>query len=374
MGKDPVLWKRDEHTKAKHELLLAFFNKWVSVHSGFFANQSGGGLVRIYDGFAGPGMYLEGESGSPLILMRALCTNANLYERWAPVRYDLHFVEKDRARAEMLEGKLRDFEEAMRKRGPGWSETVKWSVTCGRYEENVPEPVDEPSALFLFLDPFGYSQAPMTLTQDLVQQPKSDTLIFLPLSFVHRFAGREGQDVALDRFFGTREWRDVPNGPERPSTLLSLFEQQLRFAGLEWIGSFRLKPDPTNAYYIVGGSGHPKGWASIKEGFWAVDPVNGREYISPKPTAPGQQTLGFIEPEAPKPNTAPLLAQMRGRFADRPFSVEEAMDLTARSRFLDTHLKRMTLGQAEKDGILVVERPVGARLFKEGKGIMMRFR
>jgi hypothetical protein len=30
------------------------------------------------------------------------------------------------------------------------------------------------------------------------------------------------------------------------------------------------------------------------------------------------------------------------------------------------------LGQAETDGILVVERPVGARLFKEGKGIMMR--
>jgi three-Cys-motif partner protein len=96
MGREPVLWKRDEHTKAKHELLLAFFNKWVSVHSGYFASQSGGGLVRIYDGFAGPGVYSEGESGSPLVLMRALCTNTNLKERWASVRYELHFVEKHR--------------------------------------------------------------------------------------------------------------------------------------------------------------------------------------------------------------------------------------------------------------------------------------
>ena len=74
----------------------------------------------------------------------------------------------------------------MRSRGPGWNDNVKWTVTRGPYEENVPLPVMEPSALFLFLDPFGYSHAPMELTQDLVQQPKSDTLIFLPLSFVNR--------------------------------------------------------------------------------------------------------------------------------------------------------------------------------------------
>src|SRR3954462_2558800 len=102
MPTDPVLWQREEHTKAKHELLLAFFNKWVSVHSSFFAGQ-GRGLVRIYDGFAGPGVYAGGEDGSPLILMRALCTNNNLPERWAAVRYDLHFVEKDERRAQILE-------------------------------------------------------------------------------------------------------------------------------------------------------------------------------------------------------------------------------------------------------------------------------
>jgi len=344
----------------------------VSIHSGYFASRPGGGLVRIYDGFAGPGVYADGESGSPLILMRALCTNTNLRDRWSAVRYDLHFVEKQRARADMLRAKLQEFETAMRERGPGWSDRVHWTVTHGRYEENVPQPVDEPSALFLFLDPFGYSHAPMELTKDLVQQPKSDTLIFLPLSFVNRFKDRAGQQTALDRFFGTREWRDVPDGPQRPATLLDLFENQLRKAGLRWVGSFRLKPDPSNEYFIVGGSGHPKGWASIKEGFWAVDGVNGREYLAPKPAAPGQQRLDFVEPEPPKPNTVPLLALLRQRFGTEPFTVEEAMELAAESRFLDTHLKRFTLMPAEKAGTLCPSRPEGARQFKEGKGITMR--
>ena len=373
MSPEPILWPREEHTKAKHELLLAFFNKWVSIHSSYFASQQTGGLVRIYDGFAGPGIYAGGESGSPLIIMRALCTNANLLKRWKRVRYDVHFVEKNRARAQVLETKLTEFAVAMRDRGPGWTERVNWSVTCGRYEENVPELVAEPSALFLFLDPFGYSHAPMTLTQDLVQQPKSDTLIFLPLSFVNRFKDREGQEVALDRFFGTPAWRDVPDGPERPRHLLALFEAQLEKAGLDYVGAFKLRPDATNEYFIVGGSGHPKGWASIKEGFWAVDPVNGAEYQAPKPPPPGQQILGFEEPPPSRPNTRPLLAALRAKFGDRWFTVEDAMLLTERSRFLDTHLRRATLAPAEASGELFVERPPGVRQFKEGRGIRMKF-
>jgi len=373
MAAEEVLWKRDEHTKAKHELLLAFFNKWVSIHSSYFASQPGGGLVRIYDGFAGPGVHLDGASGSPLILMRALCTNRNLKERWSAVRYDLHFVEKHTARAVMLQTKLQEFEAAMRERGPGWSDRVQWTVTCGRYEEHVPQLVDEPSALFLFLDPFGYSHAPMELTQDLVQQPKSDTLIFLPLSFVNRFKGRPGQETALDRFFGTQDWRHVPDGPQRPATLLGLFENQLREAGLRWVGSFRLRPGPSNEYFIVGGSAHLKGWASIKEGFWAVDRVHGRHYQAPKPAGPGQQQFDIVKSGLPKADTGPLLDLLRQRFGTVPFTVEQATDVTAESRFLERHLKRLTLAPAEKAGTLHVSRPVGARQFKEGKGITMWF-
>jgi hypothetical protein len=254
--------------------------------------------------------------------MRALCTNTNLHERWSAVRYDLHFVEKHAGRAGMLEVTLREFEKAMRERGPGWSDRVRW-------------------------------------TQDLVQQPKSDTLIFLPLSFVNRFKNRPGQETALDRFFGTRDWGDVPDGPQRPAKLLELFENQLRAAGMSWVGHFRLKPDPSNEYYIVGGSGHPKGWASIKEGFWAVDPVHGRQYQAPKPIAPGQQQLDMGELQQPKPDTAPLLELLREQFGMAPFTVEQAMGLTAGSDFLDTRLKvqpdlaqaRRTRSRSEHHGV-----------------------
>jgi three-Cys-motif partner protein len=372
MGAEPVTWEREEHTKAKHEVLLAFFNKWVSIHSEHFSKRRGG-LVRIFDGFAGPGMYTGGESGSPLILLRALCTNPRLHQRWEAVRYELHFVEKDPDRATMLERKLHEFEAAMRN-GPGWTDRVRWKVTCGRYEDNVPGTVIGNSALFLFLDPFGYSHAPMTLTQDLIQQPKSDTLIFLPLSFVNRFAGREGQERAMDRFFGTRAWRDVADGPGRPDALLDLFQKQLRTAGLKWVLPFRLQPnDPGNVYWIVGGSSHLAGYASIKEGFWNADPVNGQGFTASRSPPAGQETFDFAEALLGGPNTAPLLELLRERFNRDTFTVEEAIELTKRSRFLESHLKRATLARAERAGELHVQRPLGALQFKEGKGITMQF-
>jgi three-Cys-motif partner protein len=370
---EPVTWKHEEHTGAKHEILRAFFVKWVSIHSGYFT-QTGGGLVRIYDGFAGPGVYEDGEPGSPRILLEELLENPNLRARWNVVRYEFSFVEQDPRRARMLDGILSGIERARRAAGL-WTEQITWSVTCGRYEEHVPRPVaDRNSALFLFLDPFGYSHAPLTLTTRLVQQPKSDTLIFLPLSFVHRFADREGQDEALDRFFGTSAWRDVPKGPGRPGALLELFQRQLREAGLTYALPFRLKPpDGRNEYWIVGASGHPRGFASIKEGYWAVDPVNGFGFAASKPLDADQGRLFGALP-APGPDTAPLLIELQAQFGRNWFTVEDAITLTERSRFLDSHLKERTLAPAEKAGVLEVDRSGGGRRFKQGKATRLRFR
>ncbi|MFL5846350.1 MAG: three-Cys-motif partner protein TcmP [Solirubrobacteraceae bacterium] len=371
MPTEPVLWVREDHTKAKHELLLAFFNKWVSIHSEHFTVRRGG-LVRVYDGFAGPGVYEGGEAGSPRIMLEALLSNPNLLARWTEVTYEFSFVEQDPRRAKRLTEELEALEAAARSDGR-WTDRVTWSVTCGRYEEHVPQPVQGLSALFLFLDPFGYSHAPMTLTTELVQQPKSDTLIFLPLSFVNRFAGREGQETALDRFFGTSRWREVPDGPGRPAALLDLFQEQLAEAGLGWTGRFRLKPpEAGNEYFIVGASGHPSGYESIKEGFWAVDAVHGEGFVSSRPAPEGQQALD-IEFADPKPDTGELLLGLKTLFGDAPFTVEEALEYTQTTKYLKTHLKRMTLTPAAKRGDLEVKRPPGVKQFPEGRGITLRF-
>jgi three-Cys-motif partner protein len=122
MSAEPVLWVREDHTKAKHELLVAFFNKWISIHSGYFASQSGG-LVRVYDGFAGPGVYAGGEPGSPRIMLDALLGNRNLRGRWSTVRYEFTFVEQDASRAMRLRTILTELERVARSNGR-WTDRI----------------------------------------------------------------------------------------------------------------------------------------------------------------------------------------------------------------------------------------------------------
>ena len=177
----------------------------------------------------------------------------------------------------------------------------------------------------------------------------------------------------MDRFFGIDEWRTVPDGPGRPAALRALFEDQLRHGGLQFVKGFQLRPEGSNEYWLVGGSSHPQGFASIKEGFWAADPVNGRGYVARPAPPPGQQTLVFDSLVEPGANTEPLRLLLEETFAKDPFTVEQAQELTRRSDFLETHLKRLTLAKAERAGLLQVTRPPGALQFKEGKGITMRF-
>ena len=56
-----TLWHLERHTKAKHEILRRYLQAWFPIMGRW------NGRILYIDGFAGPGEYLEGEPGSPVI-------------------------------------------------------------------------------------------------------------------------------------------------------------------------------------------------------------------------------------------------------------------------------------------------------------------
>jgi hypothetical protein len=72
-----VLWEADEHTLAKHGILRAYLQAWLPTMS-----RCNDRLLLI-DGFAGPGRYLGGEDGSPLIMLRTLLDHRSVAARRA---------------------------------------------------------------------------------------------------------------------------------------------------------------------------------------------------------------------------------------------------------------------------------------------------
>jgi three-Cys-motif partner protein len=364
---DSVLWPLDPHTAAKHRVLRSYLDGWLPV-MGHQAQRVGDDRPRLLlvDGFAGPGRYATGEPGSPLIMLDALCSHKSLGEL-ADVQFIFLFIEQDKGRVEHLRREVSELDDL--------PDNVSVDIQHGEFEStfsSVIDPIIEQGAhlipTFAFIDPFGYSSASMSITGRLLDFPRCETLFFLPMSFIHRFVGRDGQEAALTSLFGTDEWRAaIPlQGEERTAYLLSLFERQLeRSEGVAYVRSFQLRTQDGQDYRLVFSLGHLKGLEIAKNAMWSVDPVAGTTYTAT--TESGQEVL--FDPDETV-ETAPLLAELRWRFGTEWFSIDEADQCTVvDTPFRKAHLRRLTLQPAEQAGKLEVQRP--GRGFKNAR---MRFR
>lgn len=74
---DETIWPLDQHTRAKHELLRRYLGAWFPIltYAGYH------GRVMFLDGFAGPGIYSNGEPGSPIIALNTL-VNHRVFGNW----------------------------------------------------------------------------------------------------------------------------------------------------------------------------------------------------------------------------------------------------------------------------------------------------
>lgn len=374
---EPVLWDREPHTHAKHLVLRSYIDGWIPV----MAQNELGRRRRLLslsppkllmvDGFAGPGRYVGGEAGSPLIMLQALLSHRAL-AGFGDVSFVFLFIEYDRRRVEHLEHEVAALGEL--------PENVHVRIERGKFESVFGQIIDEVSPgkvlvpTFAFIDPFGYSHSPMSLAGRLLDFPRSEALFFLPLSYVVRFIGRAGQDAAMMSLFGTERWREaIPmQGRERRDFLLKLFEDQLcAQSSVKYVRSFQLRTQDGNDYRLVFATGHTKGLAIIKTAMWSVDPVGGTSYVATIDT--GQEVL--FTPES-SVDTGPLLAELRRRFGSEPFTIDDAEDFT----LLDTpfrhdgHLKKATLAPAERAGQLhPVDPKSGRRRCTYPTGTRLRF-
>lgn len=368
---EPVLWPLDDHTRAKHKVLIKYLDAWLPVmglQAQKLPHAAGcGPRLLIVDGFAGPGCYEGREPGSPILMLNALLNHTAL-PKMRDVQFYLLFIEQDARRVHHLQCLLQNIKRPS---------NVEVYLEHGAFEETFGGLVDKIKGqdhslipTFAFIDPFGYSAVSMSLTCKFLDFPRSEALFFLPLSFVHRFVGRAGQETALTNLFNSDRWREaIPlEGADRSTFLLKLFEQQLRSQEqVKHVRSFELHTKEGNEYRLVFATQHDRGLELMKEAMWSVDPVQGTRYVGHTDT--GQQVL--FQPEV---DTRPLLSLLRVAFGKAWFSVADAEKAMLSSDYVASrHLKTLTLKPAEREGVLIVKRTSGSRAGTFTNSARMRF-
>lgn len=100
-GPKDAIWRVDPHTLAKHEILRRYLDAWFPIMSKW--NRR----LIFFDGFAGPGIYQNGEPGSPLIALQHLIEHSAFARFSTGTEYIFSFCEPDPERLASLEREKR---------------------------------------------------------------------------------------------------------------------------------------------------------------------------------------------------------------------------------------------------------------------------
>lgn len=364
MTRSDTLWPYEEHTAAKHRLLVRYLQAWFPIMAA--QNRA----LNVIDGFAGPGEYVHGEKGSPILMLEALLNHGNPTKDMKECTVSFNFIEVETERVRHLQAKLAEIE---------LPANAHVETFCGSFDEVMRRVLDAMpndrglAPTFAFIDPFGYTGHSLSLSSRILQFQKCEVLIYLPLPFIARFVGEASVEPALNNLFGDESWKEARGYKGRDAALVlhRLFLERLRRAAGRAL-SFEIDASPKrgwSGYTLYFGTSHLTGLDRMKEAMWSVDPSGGSRFAYS--VDPDQLTM-FVQ----EPNLRELEAALRDRFTGQ-FSVEQA----ARFTTLETpfapriHLKRKTLEVAERAGRLKAWHPTKPkrRVGQYPDGTLMRF-
>ncbi|MHD0307106.1 three-Cys-motif partner protein TcmP [Rhodococcus erythropolis] len=293
---NPVPWAADPHTKIKHALYRQYLSKWFPIMAAGW-----GGDITYAEGFSGPGIYTNGEPGSPVIALRTILDDRKL--RTSSHKLRLLFVDKDPRCINLLKEKMSAAAEPV-----ALSDLPKYGMTVDIVQGECVPALEQllhrhdawGRPMLVVLDTWG-GAVWLDLVQKVAKNSNSEVLITIQPQYFSRFAGDEKLEHG-DKVFGDKEWRKVREQPSanKARWLLQHYRETIRKCGFDYVLDFELVDENGHALYLVFGTTHRRGLEKMKEAMWEVDAVAGAGYRDPRD--PDQQTLSIMF----EPNTEPL--------------------------------------------------------------------
>ena len=334
---------------------------------GFPYWRAGERRIIFLDGFAGPGIYEDGEPGSPIVALRTLL-NHSAFPQHDQCEFIFHFIEEDQQRLDRLRIELRQFDSL--------PSNVRAATHLGEFQDVVEEVSNSLSEsnrrlapTLAFVDPFGVSGVPMKLIATFLDSPKCELFLILMVDHLNRFLSTEHMRSGRDSLFGTSDFSSVEAAPagERIPLLVDLYEQQLRdVAKFRHTLDFEMKrANETVAYYVVYATRNLTGVEKFKDAMWKVDPSTGSTFSDRNWNQPALFTGPNVD-----------LSLLRLRLSEEHADEDVAIDRLEEYTLLETPFRKAHVRQAlepmEKRGEIHVTRPPGSRRGFP-KGTQVRF-
>jgi len=283
MTKDsaPEKWEYREHTRVKHILLEKYLAAWIPILGKWNPK------ICYFDGFAGKGEYTDGTLGSPII---ALQVANNLLKRCEEQRRRPYFgeflciaVEKDQENFKNLQDVVALEKErvAFRNKIQVEPKNEEFAGVAGKILQEIGTKV---VPLFFFVDPFGFSGVPFSMVKRILSKQKTEMFFTFMVRDIARFIEHPNLRNTFTDLFGTEEWKDVINLPDREKALIELYRKQLHnVAGVEYSWHFRIfeSKELRTLYYLIHATNNIKGHYIMKGIMFNQSALGSFAYLGP---------------------------------------------------------------------------------------------
>ncbi|WP_433015068.1 three-Cys-motif partner protein TcmP [Kribbella sp. CA-294648] len=361
---DPKKWEYPDHTQAKHDIFSKYLDAWFPILS------STHGRILILDGYAGRGVYNDGQPGSPIIALDRLLKHS-YWPQMQHREFIFIFIEHDPSNVASLTKALADYRAEYESDGKKWPDNVKYEVRTGSFADHATEMCDyldqqgsHLAPTFAFIDPFGWTGMPMQLVARLLNHPSCEVFINFMVGFVNRFIAHPDQTENMNELFGLDVEEILANftGGDRVEYLRDVYMQQLRdVAGFPHVRWFAMRNHTGNVgYYLLHGTRDARGVEKMKDAMWKTAP--GGDYSFSDRLA-GLDVL--FQPEA---DVAPLRKALLQKYAGQKGVMVNPdvqqwviLDTPYRKPHLTTVLREL-----ENESVIKVNRPPNKRQFTAG--------
>lgn len=270
-----TIWSISGVTRTKHSIFKQYLQWWLPhvVHSY--------GNACILDGFAGPGEYIEGDYGSPLIALNTLYTTLPPTQHH---KVQLFCIEKSQRRTTHLRkliAKAYPQFTAQKNRLYRISQSM-FEATVDAYLHEL-QPFNENIIPTLaFIDPFGFKDIPFVLLTNLMKQTNCDLLLTFMYEEINRFLTHPHKSIQhhFDRLFGTDQWRLLTTYENREDLICNLYIQQIKQAtNVKYACKFRMRNGNNGTdYFLFFFTSHLDHLTQMKHIFWEIDPRFGSNF------------------------------------------------------------------------------------------------
>lgn len=272
-----------EHSKAKVDL----YTRYLSIYLNIISRASFINKIRLFDLFAGEGIYENKEFGSPIAALKVIKDHYFSNGKTCP-NIDILFNDNGNSKIEPNKTKIQRIKELAD------SIFVPTNVFIDYQEipfaELIPNILKRTNAIenneraLLFIDPWGYKDIKPIEVRKLLSNRKSEIILFLPISHMYRFAQKS---LSIDEFPAGKPLMDFLIELSINETDLTgsqiKFIQLLKirfsnFLNVEYVDTFTIEKGKNDYFCLFFFTNNQTGFKAMLKAKWDIDEKQGKGF------------------------------------------------------------------------------------------------